>query len=219
MKYIIFFTGIMLLSGCASTHKVPIDIETKKSLKDKSVAASVSNTKPELGVIRIGKSMRAESVLGTEGTKYAGKNIMNENNLEDPAILVSQALLKKLKEKYSVTVNANAPVVIDTDDIQKLAAKLPDLDFLIDVRTTNWFIGNYPTDWDRHKVNYRVKARLIDLKRGKVVAEGGCFRDPEKTVDAPTYDELLASKAARLKAELKKHAEECAQELSNELLT
>lgn len=32
MKYIIFFTGIMLLSGCASTQKVPIDIETEKSL-------------------------------------------------------------------------------------------------------------------------------------------------------------------------------------------
>lgn len=219
MKYIIFFTGLMLLSGCGGMQKVPLDIETKKSLKDKSIAASVSNSKPELRVIRIGKSMQEVSVFGTEGTRYAGKRIMDENNLEDPAILVSQALLKKLKEKYSVTANANAPLVVDTEDIQKLAAKLPDLDFLIDVRTIGWFIGNFPTDWDRHKVNYSVKARLIDLKRGKVVAEGGCLRFPEKTADAPTYDELLASKAARLKAELKKHAEECAQELSNELLT
>jgi hypothetical protein len=35
-----FFTGLVLLSGCANMQKVPIDIETKKSLKEKSVAAS-----------------------------------------------------------------------------------------------------------------------------------------------------------------------------------
>jgi hypothetical protein len=79
----------MLLFGCANTQKVQIDIETKKSLKDKSVAASVSNTKPEPAVIRIGKSMRAVSRFGAEGTKYAGKRIMDEHNLEDPTVLVS----------------------------------------------------------------------------------------------------------------------------------
>jgi hypothetical protein len=65
---------------------------------------------------------------------------------------------------------------------------------------------------------YSARMRLIDAKRGQVIAEGTCRRVPAETPDAPTYDQLVENKAARLKQEINSAAEQCVRNWSTTLL-
>jgi hypothetical protein len=60
--------------------------------------------------------------------------------------------------------------------------------------------------------------RLVDAKSGSVLAEGGCARVPEHTPEAPSYDELVANSAQRLKQELKTAADFCISEFKSKTL-
>jgi hypothetical protein len=79
------------------------------------------------------------------------------------------------------------------------------------VRTINWMFAYFPTAWTRYRVMYSARLRLIDVKRSQVIAEGSCSRIPEETPNAPTFDQLVADKAALLKRELAVAAEHCAR--------
>jgi hypothetical protein len=100
----------------------------------------------------------------------------------------------------------------------ELARQYSGADLLLDVQTVNWGFAYFPTDWNNYRVIYSAKARLIDTKTRKVLAEGFCSRVPEKTDDAPSHEELLANQAARLKQELEAAADHCISEFRAKVL-
>ena len=65
---------------------------------------------------------------------------------------------------------------------------------------------------------YSARMRLVDTKSGQVLAEGACSRVPEETKASPTYDEMLANNAERLKQELRSAAEFCVNEFRTKTL-
>jgi hypothetical protein len=50
------------------------------------------------------------------------------------------------------------------------------------------------------------------------VAEGFCSRVPDQTPNSPTYEELLANNAERLKRELKEAADFCIGDFKTKVL-
>src|SRR5262249_40419206 len=93
------------------------------------------------------------------------------------------------------------------------------VDLLLDVRTLSWGFAYLPTTWNRYRVRYSARLRLFDMKTARVLAEGGCRRSSDETPDAPSYEELLANGAQRLKAELRSAAELCLGEFRAKTLS
>ena len=58
---------------------------------------------------------------------------------------------------------------------------------------------DFPTDWNNYRVIYSAKLRVVDTRSQTAVAEGFCSSIPEQDENSPTYDELMADRAARLK--------------------
>ena len=97
-----------------------------------------------------------------------------------------------------------------------MLASNPGADYVLDVQTLNWSFAYFPTNWTHYRVMYAARVRLIDATSKAVVAEAGCRSVPSDDKDAPTYDQLLADKAALLKSHLAKAAAACADQVARE---
>lgn len=148
----------------------------------------------------------------------AGNKIVKDHQIEDPANLIRQELISALVAQRGLTLIETKDIVAESGDAKVLASKYKQADTLLDVQTINWSFGYFATDWNNYRVVYSVKLRMIDTRSGKMLAEGFCSRIPEKSADAPNYEQLLANDAERLKSELHKSAESCLGELKTNAL-
>ena len=146
-----------------------------------------------------------------------GNEIVRSNGIEDPADHIAKVLSADLGAKYAVRVSSKL-LPIGTNDVAQLSKGAPDADLLLDVHTFLWAFNYFPTTWNRYRIVYTARLRLIDMKGGRVLAEGKCNRIPEETPAAPSYDELLANGAMRLKIELRIAADYCVNEFRPRLL-
>jgi hypothetical protein len=105
-----------------------------------------------------------------------------------------------------------------SDDVKKIAKDSADADLVLDIRTINWSFVYFPASWDTYRVLYNARLRLIDVKNGTVLVEGGCHYIPKKTPDSPSHAVLLANHAERLKQELHKAADYCIAEFKSKAL-
>src|SRR5512139_1274657 len=108
----------------------------------------------------------------------AGDELVAQNKIDDPAKYIGQQLSQDLAAQYGTTVASN-PVKLADDDVEAIAKNHPTADLVMDVRTTLWGFMYYTADTDRHRVNYAAHLRLIDVKGGRIIAEGSCSRRTE----------------------------------------
>ena len=149
--------------------------------------------------------------IGGASTVDRGNQLISEHGVADPAGAIAGALAQELSQRLALTL-ASHTVQLDTDEVAPLAKTFPDADLLLDVRTINWLYGYFPTAWNRYWVLYTARVRLVDVKRGQVLAEGVCSRKaPEDSSNARSEEELLANSAQHLKAELANAAQFCLQ--------
>ena len=207
-----------LVAGCVTPVKdAALPPSSASGLKGREITLTVHD-KPDFFA---GQS----SVMGfTGGGLIAagimisnGNKLVADNRIEDPAIVIGRALSANLGEAYETRLAATT-VPAKTDDPAELARQNPRADLLLDVATSGWSLNYFPTAWTRYRVTYGARMRLIDVKRGEVIAQGACRRLPEETPDAPTYDDLVADGAARLKQELGIAAEQCIRSWSKTAL-
>jgi hypothetical protein len=134
----------------------------------------------------------------------------------DPANDISKALLAALSSQYELKA-IDQP--IEKADASALTqAEAQGSRFAIDVQTVNWGFAYFPSNWTHYRVIYGATAKVVDLKTQQVVAEGSCKSMPETEANAPTYDDLLAENAARLKQELATAAKACIGQLTGGML-
>ena len=203
------------LGGCVSTKIVPVDHQALSGLHGGTVVVS-QREKPSFAANTAGKMMFG--AVGAVAAISSGNDIIRDNEVADPAAYIEQALLKDL-----VTDNAlkgvTSPTSTNTTDVAQLAKQYAGADLLLDVQTINWSWIYYPTSWSHYKVIYSAKIRLIDTKHSKLIADGFCARIPDVPAEsAPTRDELLDNKAARLKQELATAADYCVQTFRTKVL-
>jgi len=214
---------IILSAGCVSTKTVPLADKDLPKLNG-STLTYVSRERPDFGAMTAGKAMGVAfgaigGAIAGGAMVSAGNHIVQENDIADPANHMAQSLGADLVTARSLSFKENNGTITKTNEPAELVKAYPGTDFLLDVRTYNWGFGYFPTSWSHYRVLYAARLQLLDSSNGKILAAGNCVRGPEKTSEgAPTYDELLADHAARLKAEIAGAAEYCITEFKGKVL-
>lgn len=206
--------GLVLLGGCVTVQEIPMDAATAERVQGRALALSKREL-PDFAAFTVAAPMFG--LIGGLAAIGLGNEIVRSNGIEDPADHIARVLSADLGAKYAVRVSSN-PMPVGTDDVAQLSKGAPDADLLLDVHTFLWAFNYFPTTWNRYRIVYTARLRLIDMKGGRVLAEGKCNRIPEETPAAPSYDELLANGAMRLKIELRIAADYCVNEFRPRLL-
>ncbi|HEU4887739.1 MAG TPA: hypothetical protein VFV49_07635 [Thermoanaerobaculia bacterium] len=216
MSLIVLGIGMVALTGCVSTKIVPIQQDRIANLNGRTITVT-TREKPSFGAMTAGKA--TFGLLGAAAMISAGNKLVEKNAIEDPAGYIASELAGSFASANAMTVVPTEGVLAKSTNPGELARQYAGADILLDVQTVNWSFAYFPTDWNSYRVIYSAKARLIDTKTRKILAEGFCARVPDKTEDAPGYDELLDNQAARLKQELKTAADHCISEFRAKVLT
>lgn len=206
MRLIVIAVVAGMVSGCVSVKQIPMDSSSASAIGGRTVVLT-EREKPSFGAMTVGKAMFG--ALGAAAMISAGNKIVGDNNVDDPAPYISSRLSKELADKRSVGVSDKKMSVTGSSQKEIMGSSQ---DLILDVMTVNWSVAYFPTDWSHYRVIYSAKASLIDAKSKVVLAEGFCAKVPEQTPESPTYDQLLANGAERLKQELKMAADYCVGE-------
>jgi hypothetical protein len=129
----------------------------------------------------------------------AGRRLVTDDQIEDPAVALSAALLADMAATYRLQVlDENAAIVQDDNQLETFR-KQKHVDLILDFHTEAWRTY-YFLDFKHYDVWYYAKARLIDGLTGSVIRRAKCAHKPDKTANSPAIDELLADKGAKLRA-------------------
>ncbi|MGR6033937.1 MAG: hypothetical protein ACU4EQ_08345 [Candidatus Nitrosoglobus sp.] len=203
------------LTGCVTVKNIPLSADASANLSGKSVSTT-RYPKADFAAVTAGKAL-----LGGIGGLVAvadGNKIIDENEIEDPAIKISQILEKYLSEKRSMRAIGKGEAIATNDKIPTLIATYPSADYLLDVRTLSWMFFYYPTNWSHYRISYSARIRLIDARKNEIAAETLCKSSPVDDNNPPSKDQLLENKAALLKSYLEKAASACADAFSKHIL-
>lgn len=203
-----------LFVGCASMK--PID-DAKIDLDKPKTILTTYRDKPDFMAMTPGKAV-ALGPFATPLMISKGNEIVRENAIDDPAMLISKAISSDLSSKHDMEVVDGRHHVTGIYSASEVAEKFKGTDWILDVETRNWGFAYMLGGWDSYQVNYGAKLTLIDSRTKSTVAEGYCAkRSRSETGKAPSYDELLANKASRLKAEFELLAGQCVTEFRTKL--
>lgn len=204
----------LALGACTTINNKQISPETSTQLQGKTVAVT-SYKAPDFTAFTAGKA--AFAILGAAAMISEGNEIVQQNNIEDPAIAIGKGLQEKLKASKN-TVPVATPLAVTSDDLSGILSKNTDAQYIIDYQTLNWMFNYYPTDWSHYKVSYGGRLRLIDVATKAVVAESGCTAVQGDDKNPPTKDQLLDNNAQLLKSYLAKAASDCVDLLARDVL-
>jgi hypothetical protein len=209
------FLGLIMLAGCVSTKNVTVSNDRTKEWQGKTIAVT---TRPRADFVAMTAGKAAFALVGAVAMIEAGKAIVNENEIEDPAPVLAQSLIKAAETHYGVIAATNASASVDTTDVPKLAHAAGGADLLLDVQSLGNQFRYFPTDWSHYAVDSAFKVRLIDVHAGSLLAEGFCRQTTQKDPSPPTKSELLADQAATLKSILATQRDACLQQLEKDVL-
>ncbi|TLY83376.1 MAG: hypothetical protein E6K41_01375 [Gammaproteobacteria bacterium] len=199
--------------GCVSTRTTQIDSRTS-DWRGKSVALT---NRPPAGFMPTTAGKMMFGLIGVGAAVEAGRKMVAENSLEDPAPIVGRALQEASAAQYGTVAATSPPASIDETDVTRLAQAARGADLLFDVQVTGWgFL--YKPNLTHYFVNLGVKLRVIDVPKKTLVAEGFCMRSDKDAKGLPTYDQLLAEHGALLKSKLKADTDACIEEFKQKVL-
>lgn len=207
--------SVVLLAGCASAPAPrPLDGAGLTAVRYQTVTVTTRKM-PDFSAMAPGNAMFG--LIGGLTAISAGNKIVAANAVADPADAIAHELASALHDVHGSQAGAG-PVAVDTTDAARIAAQAKGkARFVIDVETRMWHMTYFPTDWTHYQVPYMAIARLIDVDTAGILAESTCKLIPETNAGAPTYDELLANGAARLKASLAASGATCAAQFKRDM--
>lgn len=214
VKYVVTVTSAVFLVGCVSTQTVPLD-HSRATLSKPATLVITNRESPSFVANTAGKVQFG--LFGAIAATKSGNNIIQQHNVKDPSEKISTELSQELNAKYGVTLLKSTDVV-SSANTKEISASYPNADWILDIQTTTWNFWYFPSNWALYKVLYAAKARLIDGRDKKLIAESFCARIPKDKTNAPTKDILLANNAARLKKELAIAADYCINEFKSNML-
>lgn len=215
-NFLIAVSLVAVLTGCASTTPSnPIDNEISSAMLNQQIV-QVSHMRPDFSALTPSKAPLG--ILGAVWMISAGNDIINSNNVQDPAIAIGRELTKELAVTRGAKVVPSIITLESRDAAAIAAAAQGRAPYVLAVETRLWSFGYFPTDWTHYRVSYVAQARLIDSATGKILGAASCKRIPDSNAGAPNYDELVGGAAAGLKSELAQATTECIASLKKDLL-
>jgi hypothetical protein len=135
------------------------------------------------------------------------------NRVVDPSSVIATRLAGVLASKYGL--------VMQTPKSRFVGADVRwDTDFIVQVTTTQWGMSDSSVDWSHYRAYYAGALEVRDGRDGQLIVSGECTMPVfmASSGGAPTYDQMMAGKAALLKKQLSVEVDSCAQELSRKFL-
>jgi hypothetical protein len=216
MKKLLVLLGAVLLGGCVSTREVATPAGVLESLRGRTLTVATYK-KPDFSAMTYGRAMIG-GLIGAGVMLSEGNAVIAQNDVPDPAQAVAAKLAPMLSAKLmapGVNFLKDRDAKGDTEDV--LSAAVNQNGVVMDVETINWSFLYYPLDWTHYRVVMVMRARIIDAQSGKRLAQAPCqYLSNENS--PPTYDEMLADHAAKLKSMLAAGAEICAAGMMKTLL-
>lgn len=201
----------LMAAGCVSVPKQAVSDKTVAGWHGKSVALT---DRPRAGFVAMTAGKGAFAAIGAVAAINAGKTIVEENGIEDPAPHVGRDLLQLAQTRYGVVPSTLEPVKVDTGDAKLLAKAATGADLLLDVQSVGGQFTYFPTNWSHYWVSSGLVVRVIDVHTGEVLGGGACHRDTRNDASPPTKAELLANRAQLLKTILDTQRDSCRDELA-----
>ena len=158
------------------------------------------------------ETLRSNDAEAIKDLKTLGQGVIDaavaEGLLEDPAaakVKTTPAAVKELQETFEGN---------DWQEIRDLSKS--DVSFV--VNTTDWGLRHYGTDTSFHYLYYKASARLVDLQKLDVTWVASCKYEGEAPrMQRPALDDFLADHGALIKSELKRAADSCVKQLTEQL--
>lgn len=213
--WIVSLAAATLLTGCVSTATRTLDAQALGAVRNQAVVHT-ARAMPDFS-----EMTPAKATFGMIGAAFMiseGNKTVAANRIADPAVAIAAGLLDAMRSSNGAQP-VDAPLHIDSEEPARIAELAKGkARYVLDVRTLVWTMMYFPTDWTHYQVLYTAKARLIDVDTKSVIAEAFCKQQPESNANAPTFDEMLALNAARLKAINAANAEACANKFGRDML-
>lgn len=208
------FASLALLAGCANVSDTSLTSAPAAGPHPNQVIGYTGSAATGLLAMSPGKA--AFGMIGGIAMAEAGKRIVRENNVEDPAAGMARGLAHELADVRSAQL-APQPLTLDHSGMlipspEKVAAAAGGASYVVDIETQNWGFAYYPTDWFHYHVMYLARVRLVDAASKTIAAEHVCKWDSDKREPRLTSDELLDGGAKGLKSMIAKGALACQDE-------
>jgi hypothetical protein len=215
MKKIFYLVVSLIIAGCSSVKIVHLNPAASANIQGKSLVL-VKRRSPDFIAMTSKKGMFA--VVGVGAAVKAGNALVREKGIEDPALKIGRSVAQVLKSRYGMTVKGISRAYAESDDLGVISRLAAGQDYALDVATNGWSFIYDGFSFSDYLVGYSAKLRLIDVKAGKVLAEGLCIYDWKKA-GKPTvsYEELMANDAAVIKKHLVESVDFCTRYYSKTL--
>jgi hypothetical protein len=219
MRPLSFLTALaaLAITACAYVPGVQLDAAQHNSLNNKTFSV-VTHREINARVQTMGKTMMFGELAGPYYASQ-GQKLIRENNLPDPAVATATQIAASLTQRFGMQqvgtpgklYNGDEPMGGVEADPADLLADYPEGDYLLDTDSLQWWMVYNIIDG--YNVIYQSYTRLIDRKTGAVIAARPCvFSANADEDDHPSYDELLADKAARMKQYFTRASAKCSTE-------
>lgn len=203
---------IAFLSSCVSIQTLKLSESDSLVLKEKTITVT-HGKKPSFSEVTAGKMFAAVLVMpaGVAWMIHDGNKLIAENNVDDPANIISNELSDKLRKKYKSKIVNEKDVIDGGINFEEISDRYRNSsDYVLDVETINWGLNYAQYRVNTYHTLYSSKLRLIDVKAKKIVAEGFCS---SQTVNPQRYNWYTKNNAAALKDVLKNLANYCTSSL------
>ncbi|MGH1406140.1 MAG: hypothetical protein ACRBBJ_06240 [Rhodomicrobiaceae bacterium] len=197
-RTIIFLSFLSVLSGCASNKQ--IDTSGATAIQNKKLLITTGN-RPKFVITTPSKGFLAsQGLLGFIAVHALSEDLAVTYNIKDPAITISQKLKQRLSSQHKMQV-------VEKGSYAQYELK---------VMSTAFGAAHGTLNFSKYSANYGATAELRDLRNNSIIASASCVEHGLKDADqAPTYDELFANQARRLKDGLNVRAQRCTDKIIN----
>src|SRR5262245_20348098 len=195
-RWVLLSLSLVSVAAGAEERPVPVSEKVAAQLNGRSVVVT-RHEKPNFHATTLGTS--AFGFIGAGVAKSAGNKIVEENGVADPADVLVSALVPAVVQRYGLRWDPSVIPVVDTKRPKEVAAAQSGVDYVFDVRSTDWWYAHYPSKGSAFWVGYSAQVRLIDARSGAVVSKMTCDSRTNTHPVAPTHDELVENQAQLLK--------------------
>ena len=208
---------VLLLTACAPPlHRVPVAASSEQSFQSGMRVAVSRYPVPDFVAMTPGKATLG--MLGALVAVSRGNSFIQDNGIADPAIQIGDRIRADLARKYNLTESGPAENLLPDDSLATIVKSYSTSDFVVAVKTIGWSYRYMPVNWDSYHVAYAARARIIDVKNSRIIAEDFCGGTTKELSDAVSYEKMTRNHGEFLRAKFSTYAAECAAGMAKHML-